>query len=146
MKKLRVLVCLFIITGSLSMAQPYDNSVGVKIGYSTGIVFKHFSDDEFAFEAQALYNNRGFQLSALYEYQFSPHPKERLYYFAGAGLHGGNWENEFALGAALLAGSEYVFRKAPVILGLEWKPMINFYKQTDLVLPDIAVTAKVKLN
>lgn len=127
-------------------AQPYRNAVGVRAGYSSGLTFKHFTDREFMAEGMALFNRDGFQFTALYGYQFTPYAKERLYYYAGGGLHAGNWEEEFALGAAIAVGSEFAFRQAPVIIGLEWKPMINFYRVFDFTIPDIAITFQVSLN
>lgn len=127
-------------------AQPYKNAVGARAGYSSGITFRHFVDREILVAGLALYNQHGFQFTALYEYQFSPYAKKRLYYYGGAGLHAGNWDEEFALGAAVAVGSEFVFRKAPVIIGLEWKPMINFYRIFDFAIPDLAVTFRVSLD
>ena len=143
---LSIVSFLFLLGHPNLIAQAYENAVGVKAGYSSGVVFKHFTDRDFALEGQALYNPLGFQVTVLYEYQFTPHPKERLHYYFGGGIHSGNWENEFALGVAALAGSEYVFRKAPLVLGLEWKPMFNIYKVSDFAIPDIALTVKVTLN
>lgn len=145
MKKLIANLIGIILFASLA-AQPYENAAGIKAGYSTGIVFKHFANRDFALEAQALYNTHGFQITALYEYQFTPHPKERLQYFVGAGALGGNWDDEFSAGVAAILGTEFIFRKAPLILGLEWKPMLSIYKPLDIAIPDIGLTAKVILN
>lgn len=146
MKFLRNTLLLLIVTTLQVAAQPYDNAVGIKAGYSSGVTFKHFIKNEITMEAQALYNPHGFLFTAIYGYQFTPYSKKRLHYYAGAGLHTGNWDNEFALGAAILAGSEYVFREVPIVVGIEWKPMINFYKLFDYALPDVAVTFRVVIN
>lgn len=139
-----LILCIFLMLNL--EAQPYKNAVGVRAGYSSGLTFRHFHDFDFMLEGQALYNPRGFQFTALYGYQFTPYAKKRLHYYAAAGAHAGNWEQEFALGAALMVGSEYVFRKAPVIIGLEWKPMVNIYKVFGLAIPDVAMTLRVSLN
>lgn len=131
---------------AILFAQPYKNAVGARAGYSSGITFSHFIDREILVAGLALYNQHGFQFTALYEYQFSPYAKKRLYYYGGAGLHAGNWEEEFSLGAAVAIGSEFAFRKAPIIIGLEWKPMINFYRIFDFGIPDLAVTLRVSLD
>ena len=135
----------FVFSGYLS-AQPYEHAVGIKAGYSSGVVYKLFLDKGAALEGQALYNKHGFQFTALYEYHFTPYAKRRLYYYAGFGPYGGEWDEEFALGAAVCIGSEFVFRKAPLTMGLEWKPMINLYRIFDYAIPDIAMTVKVVLN
>jgi len=138
-------MCMLLCQGTL-LAQPYNNAVGVRAGYSSGIMFRHFAGRESFLEGLALYNMHGFQFTALYGYEFSPYAKKRLYYYGGAGLHAGNWQEEFALGAAVSVGSEFAFRKAPVVLGLEWKPMINFFRVFDAGIPDLAVTLRVSLD
>jgi hypothetical protein len=146
MKKIQLSILFLILFASISIAQPYDFSVGVRAGYSSGLNMKMFMNDDFAIDAQGLYNKSGFLLNVLYEYQFSPYPKERLQYYFGAGPHSGNWDGEFALGVAIMLGCEYIFRQAPVTIGLEWKPMMNLYKQFDYVIPDIGLTFRVILN
>lgn len=146
MKKILCIGFFSLLLQGTMNAQPYKNAVGVRAGYSSGLTFRHAIDREFMAEGMALYNRDGFQFTALYGYQFSPYARERLYYYAGAGLHAGNWQEEFALGAAILVGSEFAFRKAPVIIGIEWKPMINFYRVLDFGIPDLALTLKVSLN
>lgn len=146
MKRLLYIGLLWLLCQGTLAAQPYKNAVGVRAGFSSGITFKHYINREFMAEGKALYNRYGFQFNALYGYQFSPYAKERLYYYASGGLHIGNWEEEFALGAAITVGSEFVFRKAPVIIGIEWKPMINVHRVFDFSIPDFAVTLQVPLN
>jgi hypothetical protein len=145
MKKIQLSIFILVLCAGISYAQPYDYSFGVRAGYSSGLNLKIFMDDDFAIDAQGLYNNTGFQLNLLYEYQFSPYPKERLQYYFGTGPHVGNWDGEFALGVALMFACEYIFRKAPVTIGLEWKPMMNLYKQFDYVIPDIGLTFRLIL-
>lgn len=146
MIRLRFTLFIFFITTSFVAAQPYEHAVGIKAGYSSGVVYKLFLDKKGALEGQALYNSHGFQFTALYEYQFTPYAKKRLFYFAGVGPHAGNWDEEFALGVALNLGAEFVFWKTPLIMGLEWKPMVNLYKVSGYAIPDIALTVKVVLN
>lgn len=146
MMRLRLtILMIFVFSGHLS-AQPYEHAVGIKAGYSSGIVYKFFPDRGGAVEGQALYNKHGFQFTALYGHHFTPYAKRRLYYYAGFGPYAGDWNEAFALGAAICIGSEFVFRQAPLSLGLEWKPMINLYKSFGYAIPDIAMTVKVVLN
>lgn len=146
MRKIQLGFFLLVICGTISYAQPYDYAIGVRAGYSSGLNLKIFIDHDFSIDAQGLYNNAGFQFHLLYEYQFSPYPKKRLQYYFGAGPHAGNWEGEFEMGAALVCGCEYIFRKAPVTMGLEWKPMVRLYKSFDYIIPDIGLTFRVLLN
>ena len=146
MKRLMFIsICMVLVQGELQ-AQPYKNAVGVRAGYSSGITFRHFTRREPFLEGMALYNMHGFQFTALYGYQFTPYAKKRLYYYGGAGLHAGNWQEEFSLGTAVALGAEFAFRKAPVIIGLEWKPMVNLLRVFDAGIPDLAVTLRVSLD
>lgn len=141
-----IFIVVFILVSGSMQAQPYHNGAGIKAGYSSGLIFKHFISKHRAIEFQGLYNNHGFQFTGIYAFQFSPHPKDRLQYYTGAGIFGGNWEEEFSLGIALAGGAEYIFRDAPLSLGVEWKPMANLYRNPALAIPDIAITVSVKLN
>jgi len=80
----------------------------------------------------ALFNLTGFQFTALAEYQFSPYDKKRVYYYAGAGPYYGNWDDETAIGAAIVLGAEYVYRQVPLTMGIEWKPLVNLYSNFKL--------------
>jgi hypothetical protein len=145
-KRAIYLLLILSFSSCIVAAQPYEHAIGIKAGYSSGIIYKMLAYRGGALSGQALYNNHGFQFTALYEYQFTPYAKKRLYYYAGGGLHAGDWEDEFSLGIALSLGSEFVFRKAPLTAGLEWKPMVNLYKTPDYAIPDIALTVKVILR
>ena len=144
-----LLVLTSVLFISNANAQPYDISFGVRARFSSGLNLKYFFDREYAVDVHTLYNNRGFQVSAFYEYQFTPYDRKQLHYYLGIGPHFGNWDAttvgtaDLALGAAGLAGAEFIFRKAPVIIALEWKPMINFYKDFDFVIPDFGVSIEV---
>ncbi len=138
-----LLICM--LNGALS-AQPYNNAVGVRAGFSTGLIYRHFLDDEQAIEALAMYNKFGFQATGLYEFQFNPYPKQRLQYMTGAGIFSGNWDSEFSAGATLMAGAEYIFRDVPLSIGLDWKPMMNFYRNFGYTLLDFGLTVRVVLN
>jgi len=140
-----LILILACSTGIIS-AQSYDLAAGVRAGYSSGLIIKKFIDRDFALEAQGVYNQHGFQFNLLYMYQMNPYPKERLQYYTGLGAYGGNWEDNTAVGIAAVAGAEYIFRGAPVIMGLEWKPFINVYKEFGYAIPDIALRILVKIN
>ena len=145
-KRIVYLLLILSFNTVIVVAQPYEHAIGIKAGYSSGVIYKMFADRNGALSGQALYNNHGFQFTALYDYQYTPYARKRLYYYAGGGVYAGNWEEEFALGIALSLGSEFIFRKAPLIAGLQWKPMVNLYKTFDYAVPDIALTVKVILQ
>ena len=98
------------------------------------------------YEGQALFNRTGFQFFAFGAYQFTPYDKKRVYYYVGGGPFYGDWDEETAIGAALVIGAEYVYRQVPLTMGIEWKPMLNFYNNVDYIIPDIGVTVRLRIN
>jgi len=110
-------------------AQPYDHSVGLRAGYSSGITYKGFRLHRMgAYEADILYNRHGFNISALYEHHMEPFRNERFLLYAGGGAFGGKWDEEFSLGLLAVAGIEYTLRDLPLNFGLDWRPMLNVYR------------------
>jgi len=146
MQKRLILIASTILFIASLHAQPYNNAVGIRAGYSSGLNFRHLNDDHQVWEGQFLFNPVGFQFSALFEYQFTPHDKKRVYYYTGAGLFGGNWEEEDCAGIAVSFGAEYVFREVPLTIGLEWKPMVKLYNGFDYVIPDVGMTVRFVIN
>lgn len=145
--RLKIYLILVLIVFPISLsAQPYENAAGIRAGYSSGLNFKHITNDNLVIEGDGLYNRHGFQFFGVLAYQFSPYDRERLFYYAGGGIFGGNWEEEASVGAALLVGSEYVFRDVPLTIGLEWKPMMNVFKTFGHAIPDIGLTVRFVIN
>ena len=110
-------------------AQPYMHSAGIRAGYSSGITYKGFRLHRMsAFEVDFLYNKHGLNLGALYEYYLEPFKKStRTFIYLGGGAFGGQWDEEFSLGVAAVAGIEYTIRDLPLNFSLDWKPMLNIY-------------------
>jgi len=110
-------------------AQPYKHAAGIRAGFSSGITYKGFLQHRMsAFEIDFLYNKHGFNLGALYEYHLEPFRKSsRTFIYFGGGIFGGDWEDEFSIGMAAVAGIEYTIRDLPLNFSLDWKPMLNFY-------------------
>ncbi len=144
-KGIQLVIFFTLLSISLS-AQPYRNAAGIRAGYSSGLNFKHITYDNLVIKGDGLYNSHGFQFTGILAYQFSPYDKKKLFYYAGGGIFGGKWEDEAAVGAALVIGSEYVFREVPLAIGLEWKPMVNVYKTFDYAIPDIGLTVRFLIN
>ena len=69
--KVKIINCIAVVvlmsaTSMLLSAQPYEHSVGVRAGYSSGIVYKaFFRHRPTAIEGGLLYNRHGFSLNAL---------------------------------------------------------------------------------
>jgi len=110
-------------------AQPYMHAAGIRAGISSGISYKGFLLHRMsAFEGGILYNRHGLNLTALYEYHLEPFKKNtRTFVYLGGGAFGGEWEDEFSIGLAAVAGIEYTLRDLPLNFSLDWKPMFNIY-------------------
>lgn len=124
-----VLTLVLAICCAELKAQPYLHSVGIRAGFSSGLSYKGFRLHRMgAIEGNILYNRHGFNLSALYEQHWEPFRNERILLFLGGGAFGGEWDEEFSLGAVAVAGIEYTFRDQPINIGLDWRPMLNVYR------------------
>ena len=131
--KLKIIYCiaLMALMSAASMrlsAQPYEHSVGVRAGYSSGIVYKaFFRHRPTAIEGGLLYNRHGFNLSALVEYHPEVFRNKRIQVYMGGGAFGGEWDDEFSLGIAGVAGIEYILRDLPLSFSADWRPMLNLF-------------------
>lgn len=123
-----MMLSLFTLQAKLQ-AQPYNHSAGIRAGYSSGISYKGFRLHRMsAFEVDFLYNKHGLNLGALYEYHLEPFKKStRTCIYLGGGAFGGQWDEEFSLGVAAVAGIEYTLRDLPLNFSFDWKPMLNIY-------------------
>jgi hypothetical protein len=146
MHKKFLLIIFALLFSSGLHAQAYKNAVGIRAGYSSGLNYRHLAYRGMLYEGQALFNSTGFQFTALAGFQYTPHDKKRVYYYAGAGPYYGNWDGETAVGAALALGSEFVFRQVPLTIGAEWKPLVNLYRNFNHVIPDFGVTVRLVIN
>ncbi len=146
MYKKILIVVIAVFFSIYSSAQPYKNAAGIRAGLSSGLNFRHLTDNNLLFEGDALYNREGSQFSAMLGYQFTPHDKKRVYYYAGAGIFGGTWDEENAAGVCLVAGAEYVYRQVPLSMGVEWKPQAKIFSGVGFLIPDIGVTVRFVIN
>jgi len=141
---MRITLFILIIALSASLAgQPYEHSLGVRAGYSSGITYKGFFRHQMAaIEAEVLYNRHGFNVTAMYEYHLEPFQNKRLIIYVGGGAFGGNWDEELSLGIAAVAGLEYTVRDLPLSFSIDWKPMINAYRLFEVDLLDFGISIR----
>ena len=138
---------LFLMQEELQ-AQPYNHSVGVRAGFSSGISYKGFRLHKMsAFELDVLYNRHGFNLGGLYEYHLEPFKKNsRTFIYLGGGAFGGNWEEDFSLGVAVVGGIEYTLRDLPLNFSFDWKPMLNVYAVFEPEWLDFGLSIRYRFN
>lgn len=146
--KLKVIysIALMALMGAAMVplsAQPYEHSVGVRAGYSSGIVYKaFFRHRPSAIEGGLLYNRHGFNLSALYEYHPELFRNKRIQVYFGGGAFGGEWDEEFSLGIAGVAGIEYILRDLPLSFSADWKPMLNLFEDFEADWLDFGISIR----
>ncbi|MEZ5070488.1 MAG: hypothetical protein R2751_05850 [Bacteroidales bacterium] len=117
-------------TGAL--AQPYEHAIGIRAGYGSGITYKGFARHRLsALEVNALYHEHGFGASGLFVHHVEPTRKDRWLIGLGAGPLVGNWEGDLSLGLTAVAGLYYEVLRLPLEFGLDWRPMLNAYRQFD---------------
>lgn len=141
-----IFILTIIVSANLA-GQPYEHSLGIRAGYSSGITYKGFLRHQMAaIEGDVLYNRHGFNLSLLYEYHLEPFRNRRWLTYFGGGVFGGNWDAEFSTGLAAIAGIEYNVRDLPINFSVDWKPMMNIYRLFEIDLLDFGVSIRYRFS
>ena len=145
--KYKITLALFLVFLFLNVAenlegQAYTHSAGVRAGFSSGITYKGFFDNNSAAALELLYNRNGLNISILYAYHIAPFDNERYMFYVGGGLFSGTWEDQFSLGISGVAGFEYVVREVPLVFSVDWKPMFNIIKETGYELVDFGISIR----
>lgn len=140
--KLVLLFCLstfFINRLHAQREQPYTKSLGVRLGWLTGVSYKQYYTNLITFEGIIGTYYRGVLATGLVAYQTEIPGTTGLYFFAGGGIHLGyvnkNYyrgpkgyysSNRFAAGVDGIAGIEYKFLTLPLNISLDFKPFYDF--------------------
>lgn len=135
MKKLLLIITLFIGAFSISNAQEYRNGIGIRgVGIGGGgITFKHFYSASKALEFHA-YGSGDFRaLSILHEWHWDLN-SAGLQWFAGVGgtiysFRDGKRYNSYrgnSIAACGIIGLDYKFQGAPIGLQLDYKPTLAY--------------------
>ena len=129
------------------MAQPYEHAGGVRAGYSSGLTYKgFFLHRKTAVEIDALYNQHGLNISALYLLHLELSRNSRWLVYFGGGVFGGGWEQELSVGLCAIGGIEYTLRDLPLNFGLDWKPLLNVYRTFAYDFLDFGVTIRYRFK
>jgi hypothetical protein len=125
----------------LSNAQDYKTGLGLRLGTGTGFTVKHFINTRSAIEGLLLTRWHSFDITGLYEIHDQAFDVDNLRWFYGFGAHIGFYNGDYAewgvpgstytvLGVDGVIGLEYSFDDAPINLGLDIKPALNFIGYT----------------
>jgi len=131
---------LFIISSVL--AQSYKTGSGLRFGgLSSGLTVKHFISTTSALESILSVARKGFIVTGLYEKHNSVDHSNLFKFYYGGGGHigffqdgGGYYFNSnrvytksTMVGLDGIVGMEYKFKGAPINIGMDFKPFIDFF-------------------
>jgi hypothetical protein len=140
-------IVLLLWVQQSSGQQPYEHAAGIRAGYSSGITYKYFFLHSLnAIQADLLYNAHGLNISGMYVIHNEPIRKDRWLLYFGGGPFGGQWDGDFSVGITGIAGMEYVPRKLPLNFGLDWKPMLNVYRNFDYEFLDFGFSIRYRFS
>ncbi len=138
MKRITPLICVLLILQVHANGQPYKTSGGIRAGFPSGLSLKHFIRGHNAFEFIAGANLRGFAAEAIFENEYRVHPDSRLFWYWGAGFHGGYVDSErnslinikepykgAVVGADAGIGFEFCLKRKPLNFAFDLFPSIN---------------------
>jgi len=141
-------VMAFVKYNLLAQSQSYNAAVGLRIAESSfGITAKIFSSPITNFEGIFSYGSKSYLLTCLYEIN-SNRKNEGLNLFYGFGGHIGffgangkyfilptkDYNNASVIGLDIIFGLNYKFSNAPIIIGIDVKPFIDFYYGTAIFI------------
>ncbi len=139
MKKIVLTFILVISIGVMASAQEYKTGVGLRAGLSNGLTVKHFVNSKAAIEgllAMNVTDLNGFEITGLYEIHNQAFEVEHLNWYYGGGAHIGSYDGGDVYGTVFgidgILGIEYSFGEAPINIGLDWKPVLNLFGNTEL--------------
>lgn len=144
------LISYIIINCAVSNAQDYNTGIGFRAGgLSSGITIKHFTQPDVALEGILGFAYRSFIITGLYEKHNQITNAKGLKWLYGGGAHigffryGGYYYRVYGRGnhvyyvdevggsaviggVDFILGLDYKFDRAPINLGLDIKPFVDF--------------------
>lgn len=150
-----VITCMLQLTSNAQKEKviekaDYKNAIGVRLGLSTGISYKHKFDAYNAMEIIAGTHPHAIALTALYERNVLTNIDGLALYFGGGAhvsrAYFSSWENSNSpekdqyyyysknyhyapiIGIDVIGGVEYKFQNIPLALSFDLKPYAEYYK------------------
>ncbi|CAN5261654.1 hypothetical protein BH09BAC1_BH09BAC1_11280 [soil metagenome] len=158
-----------------STAQAYKNAIGFRVGSPFGLTWKHLFSEKHGFEGIVGTRGRSIEVIGMYEYHIYPAkkaPEFDLYFGGGAhlGFYGGYdpyyygpgpkkgkdkfWKNRpywasedpyLGVGLDAIVGCSYTFKKAPINLGIDYKPAVSLLHYYGFLHADAAISVRFTL-
>jgi hypothetical protein len=152
MKKILLTIVAAAAVTLCANGQEYKTGVGLRLGSSSGFTIKHFVNRRAAIEGLLLTKWHGFDLTGLYEVQQKAFDTDHLDWYYGFGAHIGFYNGDYVewgaagrtyniVGIDGILGLEYTFEDAPINIGLDLKPALNFVGYSGF-WTDIAISVR----
>lgn len=145
MKKLTLISIFLIISISSVFAKNYNSAIGVRGLFDGGITFKHFVNNNNAYELVLSGGENWFNLTGTYQWHKNTDIKKLEWYYGG-GAHITVIENfrntpwnrdvdtDLILGINGIIGIEYALNEIPIVFSLDYNPTLNFIGDVGLWL------------
>jgi hypothetical protein len=108
----------------------YQKSFGLRIGFSTGLSYKSFLNNETSYEVALISRISTKNTYLLGMYFWNTNIGNGWTFYSGLGLHAGSkdvgyGQTTFAMGADGALGVEYKFFRTPFMYAIEYKPQLD---------------------
>lgn len=157
MKKLILLIVLIGLFSCTLYSQSYKTAIGARLGGQTnGVTIRHFTKSKTALEGILGIGYRSYVITGLYEKFVPIKGANGLNWFYGIGGHIGSfggkgyyyyrknkdyYGDRLVLGIDGIIGLDYKFKAAPINIGVDLKPFIDFY-EGPFFIPDGGVNIR----
>lgn len=158
MKKIIAIFFFTVLTSQALLAQEYNNAIGLRLGTSSGITFKHQLSEARMLEVLFTTRYHGWNFTGLYEIHAPAFDVSGLYWYYGVGGHVGFYDgkhndnnpwfddddddNHFIMGVDGIIGLEYQIGEIPFNVGIDWKPAFNIVEETGLWADEFAFSVR----
>lgn len=152
-------ILLFVLLFSAAEqagAQGYENAIGLRLGTSQGVTFKHSLGSDAMLELMLTSRWGGWNFTGMYQKYAPAFKVDQLYWYYGAGAHIGFYDNDHndknpwydeydddnhvLLGIDGIIGLEYEIVEIPFHVGLDWKPAFNIFDEAGLWADEFAIS------
>jgi hypothetical protein len=122
-----LLLCMTLVSNA--------QELGIRTGVSWGnnaAIDAIFSAGKYSRIHADLSFGSGVSAEALWDFVYKPLGSDGIHWYAGAGVATFFGSSNFQLGIPGEIGLEYRFKKAPLALGMDWRPVFVLVENTSL--------------
>ena len=154
MKKLLLVIVIFLGISTSINAQDYKIGAGIRLGITPGFSAKYFLSETTALEGMFTSRYHGAIFTGLVEKQYNVFEEIGISLFFGGGAHLGRWrgsnihpwfkdnKSHHVIGLDAICGFEYFFTNMPMSISLDWKPEINLINYNNIEFVEGAITLR----